>query len=78
MNENKIDIRANLSLDEKTVTVRLGSKVPVVAGCLGVDRTPQGDIQRIYLDRLIHDSVKNRQFATWAPSGAITTILHRL
>ena len=70
-----IKVSVALSEDEKTATVRMGSRrQPIVTGCLGVDRNPQGDIEKVYLDSLIHMS-SNLDYEGFQPHGAISTIL---
>ena len=73
-----ISISVHLSEDQKTATVHIsGRSEPFVSGCLGVDLDVQGEIQRVYLDTLIHNFHPATKFEHWRALGAISTILHR-
>lgn len=73
-----LTVTVDLSLDAVVATVRIGNAAPAVCKALGMERDETGQPSKIYLDRFIHKSVRNRDFAGWAPSGAITTVLTRL
>jgi hypothetical protein len=76
MSKTIIKVSVSLSEDEKTATVRMGSRrLPIVTGCLGVDRNPQGEIENVYLDSLVHVSSKHVDYEGCQPHGAISTIL---
>ncbi|MFT5715931.1 MAG: hypothetical protein ACI9T7_000104 [Oleiphilaceae bacterium] len=76
MSKTTIKVSVALSEDEKTATVRMGSRrQPIVTGCLGVDRNQQGGIDKVYLDSLIHLSSKYVDYEGFQPQGAISTIL---
>lgn len=77
MPEHTLTVSVELSLDEKVATVRLGDRTPIVSGVLGVDRE-KDQIQRIYLDRYVHKSVRRYSFQQWKPTGAVSTILERI
>ena len=76
MPKTNISISIALSKDEKTATVRMGSRrQPIVTGCLGVDRNAQGGLEKVYLDSLIHMSSKHVNYDGFKLNGAISTVL---
>lgn len=58
------------------VLKRERSSNPVIAGILGVDRDESGEIETIWLDRLVH-KVGEDEFVGWSVSGAVSSILRR-
>jgi 6,7-dimethyl-8-ribityllumazine synthase len=75
--EHTLTVSVELSFDETVATVRLGDRTPIVSGVLGVDRE-KDQVQRIYLDRYVHKSVRGYAFQQWKPTGAVSTILERM
>lgn len=76
--QEALTVTVNLSPDATVATVRIGNAAPAVCKALGIERDETGQPSKIYLDRFIHRSVRNRIFKGWAPGGAITTVLTRL
>jgi hypothetical protein len=62
--------------DGVVVLKRERSSNPVIAGILGVDRDESGEIETIWLDRLVH-KVGEDEFVGWSVSGAVSSILRR-
>ena len=58
-----------------TVVIRSSrASRPIVAEALGVDRAPDGSVQRVYLDRLVHPG-REVWANGWRIHGAISSIL---
>lgn len=69
--------RVEVSIGQDVVVLkREGKSGPVLAGILGVDRDDSGEIDTIWLDRLVH-KIGEDQFVGWHVSGAVTSILRR-
>lgn len=54
---------------------RRGITEVVVANILGVDRNAHGQLQTVWLDRLVHR--RGESFDGWSATGAISTVLTR-
>jgi len=78
MSSERVEVSVALSLDQTVATVRFGRRTPIVASVLGVEAGSDGKLSKIWLDRDIHHSIRQKSFAFWAPSGAISTILVRM
>jgi len=76
VNERDLSVSVELSPDNTLATVRFGERNPIVAKVLGVDRE-NGSVVRVYLDRLIHTTVKTYNLKSWSAWGAISTILEK-
>ena len=75
---DKVRISVEPGDDPNIVTIRLsGRSKPIVAGVLGVEGE-DGDIQRYYLDCLVHHHQSDKHYEGWRPTGAISTILSRI
>lgn len=69
--------RVDVSLGDGVVVLkREGQSDAVIAGVLGVDRDESGEIETIWLDRLVH-KVGEDTFVGWSVSGAVSTVLKR-
>lgn len=69
-----VNVTIQTSEDEKTATVRLGTKrEPIVCGLLGKEITSEGKI-KYYFDCLLHNSSKDVVYSGYRLSGAISTI----
>lgn len=62
--------------DGVVVLKREGQTEPVIAGILGMDRDSDGQIETIWLDRVVH-KIGERSFVDWKVSGAVSSILKR-
>lgn len=69
----KEEIHVTLGADH--AAIRRSGRV-VVAQILGVDRDQGGEVETVYLDRLVH-KIWEDEFVGWRVWGAISTILHR-
>lgn len=73
----KEEVAGSIALGEGLATVRRrGHSSPVVAKVLGVEAGSTGEVERVYLDRLVHRPGEHN-FGTWRASGAISTVLTR-
>jgi hypothetical protein len=66
--------------NEHVVVRRSGNSTPAVAKMLGHEKDSTGQIQTIWLDRIVHRSYESKfadDDATWVVSGAISSILKR-
>lgn len=69
--------RVDVSVGDGVVVLkREGQSSSVIAGILGMDRDEAGEIETIWLDRLVH-KVGENQFVGWKVSGAVSTVLRR-
>lgn len=78
MNESRV-IHVSITLNETqdTATIVFSSRrVPVVAGCLGIDRNENNEITAIYLDSLL-ETRECDVYSGWRLSGAVSTILSK-
>jgi len=73
----KVRVSVQFGEDDNLV-IRLGGRSrPILARCLGVDRATDGRVERIFLDRKIHQP--NQWYAgDWSMRGAVSTILEPL
>lgn len=79
MSASSVTVSLSLSEDEKTATIRIGSRrLPIVCNCLGVEREPSGEIKRAYLDSFVHNPSKDVIYTGYSLSGAISTIINRI
>lgn len=70
--------RVDVSVGEGVVVLRrTGRSSPVVANILGMEKAASGDIQVIYLDRIVHKPGE-KQFSGWSVSGAVATEMRKL
>lgn len=60
--------------DGTAVLRRSGQSQPIIANILGVDRDANGEIERIWLDRVVHRPGES-QFIGWNVEGAISSVL---
>lgn len=75
MREDKPEVTVTLG-DGVVVLHRSGQSKRVVANVLGVERAENGEIQMIWLDRLVHRMFE-REFVDWSVRGAVSTVLAR-
>lgn len=57
------------------VIKRHGVSQKIIANILGVENNQDGDVNRIYLDRLIHKPIE-KTLGLWNVTGAISSILY--
>lgn len=70
------EIQVSVQVGEETVTFKeRGRSEYALARILGAERDADGQVQTVYLDRLMH----NHKHASdhWDFSGPVTTVLHR-
>jgi hypothetical protein len=68
------------NIERVTVTIgegiavlkRTGQGSPTIANILGIDRDAEGNIETVYLDRMVHKPMET-SFEGWTVSGAIAT-----
>ncbi|WP_169338425.1 hypothetical protein [Lamprocystis purpurea] len=64
-------------IGDGSVTIRRsGRSAPIVAQVLGVDRNPDGEVTRLWLDRLVHRPGEAWTGA-WSVHGAVSSIIER-
>ncbi len=69
------EIAADVRIGEEVATIlRQGTSTASEARVLG--RETSGDVERVYLDRLVH-APWEQKLGEWGCTGAVTTILHR-
>lgn len=68
--------RVDVAIGDVVVVKREGNSSPVIAGILGMDRDGAGEIETIWLDRLVH-KIGEDTFVGWKVSGAVSTVLKR-
>ena len=73
--DGKPDVTVTLG-DGVAVLHRSGQSKRIVANVLGVERADSGEIQKVWLDRLVHRTFES-EFADWHVSGAVSTVLIR-
>jgi hypothetical protein len=62
-------------IGDGSVTIRrCGRSAPIVANVLGIDRRPDGEIERLWLDRLVHRAGEVWD-GPWSVRGAVSSIL---
>ncbi|WP_295454944.1 hypothetical protein [uncultured Thiodictyon sp.] len=65
-------------IGEGSVTIRRsGRSAPIVAQVLGLDRNPDGEVTRLWLDRLVHRPGEAWTGA-WSVRGAVSSIIERV
>ncbi len=65
-------------IGEGSVTIRRsGRSAPIVARVLGIDRNPDGEVIRLWLDRLVHRPGEDWTGA-WSVRGAVSSIVERV
>jgi hypothetical protein len=65
-------------IGDGSVTIRRsGHSAPIVAQVLGLDRNPDGEVTRIWLDRLVHRPGEAWTGA-WSVHGAVSSIVERV
>jgi hypothetical protein len=65
-------------IGEGSVTIRRsGRSAPIVAQILGLDRNPEGELTRLWLDRLVHRPGEVWTGA-WSVRGAVSSIVERV
>ncbi len=57
------------------VIKRLGVSQKIIANILGVENNQDGDVNKIYLDRLVHKPIE-KTLGMWNVTGAISSILY--
>ncbi len=57
------------------VIKRHGVSQKIIANILGVESNQDGDVNKIYLDRLIHKPIE-KTLGLWNVTGAISSILY--
>ena len=55
---------------------RSGRSAPIVAQVLGLDRNPDGEVTRLWLDRLVHRPGEEWT-GEWSVRGAVSSIVER-
>mgnify|MGYP000745875685 CR=1 FL=1 len=73
--DSKLEVTVTLG-DGVVVLHRSGQSKRIVANVLGVERADSGEIQKVWLDRLVHRTFES-EFADWHVSGAVSTVLIR-
>lgn len=69
--------RAFVTVADTAVTIKQpGRTALIVANVLGMYRDADGQPQRIWLDRLVHQS--HIDYGEWSASGAVVTELKRV
>ncbi len=64
-------------MGDGSVTIRRsGRSAPIVARVLGLDRNPEGDVIRLWLDRLVHRPGEEWT-GDWSVRGAVSSIIER-
>lgn len=67
---------AHVSIGDGMVVIKFqGVSKKVVANIIGTESN-QGEVNRIYLDRLVH-APANTEIGSWQVTGAISSILYR-
>ena len=70
----RIRSERELTINDTTVIIFGGGRSNTVcATILGVDKNEEDEVERIYLDRIVHHI--DTYFAGWQASGAISTVL---
>ena len=65
-------------IGDGSVTIRRsGRSAPIVAQVLGLDRSPDGEVTRIWLDRLVHRPGEEWT-GDWSVRGAVSSIIERV
>ncbi len=65
-------------IGDGSVTIRRsGRSAPIVAQVLGIDRDPDGEVIRLWLDRLVHRPGEAWTGA-WSVRGAVSSIIERV
>ena len=65
-------------IGDGSVTIRRsGRSAPIVARVLGLDRNPEGEVTRLWLDRLVHRPGETWSGA-WSVRGAVSSIVERV
>ncbi|WP_295587283.1 hypothetical protein [uncultured Lamprocystis sp.] len=65
-------------IGEGSVTIRRsGRSAPIVAQVLALDRNPDGEVIRIWLDRLVHRPGE-AWTGDWSVRGAVSSIVERV
>lgn len=75
MRDLQVPVTVTLGLSDAVIR-RPGTSRPVIAKVLGVTRNPNGDVTKVWLDRLVHEA--GDKFAGWTASGAVVTELSML
>ena len=66
-----------VSLGDGSVTIRRsGRSAPIVAHVLGLDRSPDGEVTCIWLDRLVHRPGE-AWTGDWSVRGAVSSSVER-
>jgi hypothetical protein len=64
-------------IGDGSVTIRRsGRSAPIVAQVLGLDRSPDGEVTCIWLDRLVHRPGEEWT-GDWSVRGAVSSIIER-
>lgn len=72
----KTQIRVERGDDASVVVIRIGYRSnPIIAGVLGTEADQHGEINKYYLNCLVH--YEDLNYEDWIPSGAISTILKK-
>ena len=65
-------------IGEGSVTIRRsGRSAPIVAQVRGLDRNPDGEVTRLWLDRLVHRPGE-AWTGVWSVYGAVSSIIERV
>ncbi|WP_295413172.1 hypothetical protein [uncultured Thiodictyon sp.] len=65
-------------IGDGSVTIRRsGRSAPIVAQVLGLDRNPEGEVIRLWLDRLVHRPGEDWT-GDWSVRGAVSSIVERV
>ncbi|WP_295446397.1 hypothetical protein [uncultured Thiodictyon sp.] len=65
-------------IGEGSVTIRRsGRSAPILAQVLGLDRNPDGEVTRLWLDRLVHRPGE-AWTGDWSVRGAVSSIIERV
>lgn len=78
---SKKTIRVSLALNEAqgVATIKLGNRSnPIVVSCLGVERSHDGEITKVYINAKIHRDSKSVNYEGWEMSGAVSTVLNKI
>lgn len=75
MREDKPEVTVALG-EGVAVLRRSGQSKRIVANVLGVERSESGEVQKVWLDRLVHRTFES-EFENWSVSGAVSTVMTR-